>query len=49
MHTDDMALFACFGIPLEAGFPTFELVLDVGPIEIDFVDSNGSDKHIKFA
>jgi hypothetical protein len=31
-------------MPLEAAFPTFELVLDDGPIEIVFVDSNDSEK-----
>jgi hypothetical protein len=31
-------------MPLEAAFPTFTLVLDDGPIEIVFVDSNDSDK-----
>ena len=43
-HTEDIDLFECFEMPLEAAFATFELVLDDGPMVIVFVDSNDSEK-----
>ena len=43
-HTEDRALVPCFGIPLETDFPTFKLLLEAGPVEIDFADSNESRK-----
>lgn len=49
IHTDDTALFPCLGTPAETDFPTFELPLDVNPIEGALANSIDSGEHVKLA
>lgn len=43
-HTEVGPLVASFGIPFETDFPTFKLLLEVGPVDIVFADSNESER-----
>lgn len=45
-HTE-VALLPCFKTPLEADFPAFEMLLEVGPIDIALDSKDSKRKQFK--